>query len=123
MLVREKDYRIMSLNTFCRYGIFAAVQALWAGPYLMTTIGISPVDAGNVLLMMGIGMIVGSPVCGWFSDALFRTRKGVIIAGLGGMALVLAVLAFTAMVYCFTIETRGERKAPSRMNQSCEDKK
>ena len=94
VLIKEKDYWIMSLNTFCRYGIFAAVQALWAGPYLMTVIGISPVDAGNVLLSMGVGMIVGSPVCGWFSDVLFKTRKGVIIAGLGGMALVLAVLAF-----------------------------
>jgi sugar phosphate permease len=92
-LIREKDYWIISLATFCRYGIFAAVQALWAGPYLMTVIGISPVATGNILLLMGIGMIIGSPVCGWFSDSLFKTRKGVIIAGLSGMSLVLAILA------------------------------
>ncbi|MCE5263552.1 MAG: MFS transporter [Deltaproteobacteria bacterium] len=92
-LLREKDYWIISLTTFCRYGIFAAVQALWAGPYLMTVIGISQVAAGNILLLMGVGMIVGSPITGWFSDSLFRTRKGIVISGLGGMALVLAVLA------------------------------
>ena len=92
-LIREKDYWIISLATFCRYGIFAAVQALWAGPYLMTVIGISPVATGNMLLLMGVGLIMGSPVCGWFSDSLFKTRKGVIIAGLSGMSLVLAVLA------------------------------
>lgn len=92
-LMREKDYWIISLGTFCRYGIFAAVQALWAGPFLITVCGISPVEAGNVLLLMGVGMIIGSPVCGWFSDSLFETRKGVIIAGLIGMILVLVVLA------------------------------
>jgi sugar phosphate permease len=92
-LLREKDYWIISLTTFCRYGIFAAVQSLWAGPYLMKVIGISPVAAGNMLLLMGIGLIVGSPLCGWFSDSLFKTRKGVIIAGLTGMGLVLAILA------------------------------
>jgi sugar phosphate permease len=92
-LLREKDYWIISLTTFCRYGIFAAVQSLWAGPYLMTVIGISPVATGNLLLLMGVGLIVGSPLCGWFSDSLFKTRKGVIIAGLTGMSLVLAILA------------------------------
>lgn len=92
-LLREKDYWIISLTTFCRYGIFAAVQSLWAGPYLMTVIGISPVASGNLLLLMGAGMIVGSPLCGWFSDSLFKTRKGVIIPGLTGMSLVLAILA------------------------------
>jgi sugar phosphate permease len=92
-LVRERDYWIISLATFCRYGIFAAVQALWAGPYLMTVMGRSPVETGNVLLLMGLGLIVGSPVCGWASDSLLRTRKGVIMAGLGGMVVVLALLA------------------------------
>lgn len=92
-LMREKDYWIISLGTFSRYGIFAAVQTLWAGPFLIKVCGISPVEAGNVLLLMGVGMIIGSPVCGWFSDSLFETRKGVILAGFIGMILVLVVLA------------------------------
>ena len=92
-LMGEKDYWIISLGTFCRYGIFAAVQALWAAPYLMTVLGVSPVAAGNMLLLMGIGVIVGSPVCGWFSDSLIKTRKGVIMPGLIGMILVLTILA------------------------------
>jgi sugar phosphate permease len=59
----------------------------------MTTIGILPVATGNVLLLMSVGMIIGSLVCGWFSDSLFKARKGVIVAGLSGMSVVLAVLA------------------------------
>ncbi len=92
-LMGKRDYWIISLGAFCRYGIFAAVQALWAAPYLMTVIGISPVATGNMLLLMGIGIIIGSPACGWFSDSLFKTRKGVIMTGLIGMILVLAILA------------------------------
>ncbi len=92
-LLRERDYWIISLGTFCRYGIFAAVQALWGAPYLMTVIGLTPLAAGNVLLLMGIGLIIGSPVCGWCSDSLIKTRKGVIMAGLAGMLAVLVVLA------------------------------
>ena len=92
-LMGEKDYWIIALGAFCRYGIFAAVQALWAAPYLMTVIGISPVATGNMLLLMGIGVIIGSPVHGWFSDSVFKTRKGVIMTGLIGMTLVLIILA------------------------------
>jgi sugar phosphate permease len=93
-LLAEKDYWIISFGTFCRYGTYAAVQALWAGPFLMDVIGVSPVAAGNLLFLMSIGIIVGSPVCGWVSDAVFQSRKGVILPGLAGMAIILLVLAF-----------------------------
>ena len=92
-LLRERDYWIISLGAFSRYGIFAAVQSLWGAPYLMTAIGLSPLATGNLLLLMGIGLIIGSPVCGWCSDTLINTRKGVIMAGLIGMIAVLTVLA------------------------------
>jgi sugar phosphate permease len=92
-LFREKDYWIISLGTFCRYGIFASVQALWAGPYLMNVIALSAVSAGNLILLMSIGIIVGSPVFGWLSDVVVNSRKTVIVAGLSGTALVLIVLA------------------------------
>ena len=92
-LFAEKDYWIISLGTFCRYGIFAAVQALWAGPYLMKVLGVSPVTAGNLLFLMSIGIIVGSPMCGWLSDIVIGSRKKVVISGLLGMLAVLVVFA------------------------------
>ena len=92
-LFRERDYWIISLGTFCRYGIFASVQALWAGPYLMNVIGVSAVATGNLILLMSIGIIIGSPVFGWLSDVVFNSRKGVIVGGLTGTGLVLIVLA------------------------------
>ena len=59
-LFGEKDYWIISLGTFCRYGIFAAVQSLWAAPFLINVIGLSVVSTGNMLFLMSIGMVVGS---------------------------------------------------------------
>ena len=92
-LFSEKDYWIISLGTFCRYGIYAAVQALWAGPFLMQVLGVSPVATGNLLFLMSIGIVIGSPICGWLSDAAIGSRKVVIISGLAGMLAVLVVLS------------------------------
>lgn len=92
-LARSPGFWIISLGTFCRYGIYAAVQALWAGPFLMKVVGLSPVATGNVLLSMNIGIIAGSPLSGWFSDRLLASRKQVVIAGLLGMGAILAALA------------------------------
>ena len=57
-LFRKKDYWIISLGSFCRYGIYASVQALWAGPYLLNVIGTSTVTAGNLLFLMSIGQVI-----------------------------------------------------------------
>lgn len=46
----------------------------WA--ILLKVIGVSAVSAGNLILLMSIGIIVGSPVFGWFSDVAFNSRKG-----------------------------------------------
>jgi sugar phosphate permease len=92
-LLGARDYWIISLGTFCRYGIFASVQALWAGPYLMNVIQLPAVTAGNLILLMSVGIIVGSPVFGWLSDAVFNSRKGIIVVGLSATGLVLVILA------------------------------
>jgi sugar phosphate permease len=91
-LFAEKDYWIISLGTFCRYGIYAAVLSLWAAPFLINVMGISVLSAGNLLLLMSIGMAAGSPVFGWLSDVVLKNRKQVIVFGLAAMALDLSLL-------------------------------
>ena len=92
VLFSGKDFWIISFSTFCRYGVFASVQALWAGPYLMKAIGLSPITAGNIILLMSIGIIVGSPLCGHLSDRVLHSRKRMIIPGIMGMAIILFTL-------------------------------
>jgi len=81
LLFAQKDYWIISIATFARYGIFAAFQALWAGPYLMEVMGYSALTTGNLILLLNIGMILGAPCWGTVSDRLFSTPKWIIVAG------------------------------------------
>ena len=67
--------------TFFRYGTFIGLQGLWLGPYLMDIKGYSPVQTGNLLTFLAIGMILGGPVGGRLSDQTFRSRKGVALWG------------------------------------------
>jgi len=91
-LFHRKDYWIISLATFCRYGIYAAVQALWAGPFLIHVLKLPAVTAGNILFLMSIGLIVGCPVCGWLSDTVVGSRKKIIIPGIFCMVGLLLVM-------------------------------
>jgi len=95
LLLRNKDYWIISYATFVRYGVFAAFQALWAGPFLMEGIGLSPVPAGNLIFLINVGMLVSSPLWGAVSDRIIRTRKWLVCWGLGVITLLLALTAGT----------------------------
>jgi sugar phosphate permease len=86
-LLLQRDYWLISVGTFFRYGTLVAIQGLWAGPYLMQVVGLSPVETGNLLLMLNIGVILGAPLAGWLSDRVVSTRKRVVLLGLAGMAV------------------------------------
>jgi len=67
---------------FFRYGTSIGLQGLWLGPYLIDIKGYSPVQTGNVLILLAIGTIVGGPIAGRLSDRTFHSRKGVTLWGL-----------------------------------------
>jgi MFS family permease len=74
---------------FFRYGTFVSLQGLWLGPYLIDAEGYSPVQAGNVLIFLAIGTIIGGPIAGRLSDRTFRSTKSVALWGLGLYSLTL----------------------------------
>jgi MFS family permease len=74
---------------FFRYGTFVGLQGLWLGPYLINIKGYSPIQTGNVIILMAIGVIVGGPISGRLSDRTFRSRKGVALGGLSLYCLAL----------------------------------
>ncbi|MBM4325441.1 MAG: MFS transporter, partial [Deltaproteobacteria bacterium] len=67
---------------FFRYGVFVSLQGLWLGPYLIYIKGFSPVQAGNLLILLAVGVILGSPIGGRLSDHYSQSRKGVALVGL-----------------------------------------
>ncbi|HEX7003832.1 MAG TPA: MFS transporter [Trueperaceae bacterium] len=86
------DFWRIGLLGFAVTGSMFAYQGLWAGPYLVDRAGLEPIAAGNLLLLMGVGVSGGYMVVGWLADRLGHART--TAAGALGMLLVQLVLAF-----------------------------
>ena len=96
LLLSNRDYWFISMATFVRYGTFAAFQALWAGPFLIEVMGYSAISTGNLILLLNVGFIIGSPLWGALSDRVFKTRKGLVVFTLlimGFISLLLATIS------------------------------
>ena len=92
LLLRQREYWIISFATFVSYGVFSAFQNLWAGPFLMEVMDFSAMRTGNVIFLMNLGMLLGGPIMGALSDKVFGGGKWVIFYG--HVVLALIVLGF-----------------------------
>lgn len=64
---------------FSIMAIFFSFAGLWGGPYLMQIYGLSKAQAGAILSMCALGMIIGSPALSHLSNKVFRARKPVMV--------------------------------------------
>ena len=96
---------ILALN-FCNYACTFTVQGLWGGPFLREVHGLSPIEAGNVLLLAVVayqaGMLAFGPL-----DRLLDTRKWIAF---GGTTVNIGILATMALP---PNRQSGCRSAPS----------
>jgi sugar phosphate permease len=74
--------------------VFFSFGGLWGGPYLIQVYGMSKAQAGGILSMLAVGMIVGSPLQSYFSNRVFKGRKPSIVISSGIVLLLTAALAF-----------------------------
>jgi predicted MFS family arabinose efflux permease len=84
---------ILALN-FCSYACTFTVQGLWGGPFLREVHGLSPIEAGNVLLVAVIAYQIGMLAFGPL-DRLLDTRKWIAF---GGSLVIISILATLALV-------------------------
>ena len=89
MIIGSLSFWQIGLLAFFRYGTFVGLQGLWLGPYLIDIKGYTPVQAGNLLILLAVGTIIGGPLAGRLSDQSLQSRKSVI---LWGVSLYCAVL-------------------------------
>jgi predicted MFS family arabinose efflux permease len=85
---------ILALN-FCNYACTFTVQGLWGGPFLREVHGLTPIEAGNVLLVAVIAYQVGM-LCFGPLDRLLDTRKWIAISGTLVIVATLATLALAS---------------------------
>lgn len=79
---------------FFQSAVFFSFGGLWGGPYLQHIHGLDRAQAGQILSMLAIGLIFGSPLQTWLSNNLFRGRKPVLVLSsiiTVGIATLLAV--------------------------------
>ena len=75
-------------------GFFFSFGGLWGGPYLIQVYGLSKAHAAQILSMMAVGMIFGSPLLSYLSTNIFRARKPVLVISSIVTLGITAVLAF-----------------------------
>ena len=92
-VVSEKYFWPVAIWFFFDCGIFFGFGALWSGPYLMHVYGMTRAEAGAVLSMIAWGMIVGSPVLGFLSDRVLKSRKKVFVLCTSGLAFILLIFS------------------------------
>jgi sugar phosphate permease len=78
MVLSTGGFWFLATWFFFSFSIFFSFGGLWGGPYLMQVYGFSKAETGNILGMLALAMIVGSPLLGWLSDRVLRSRKKVI---------------------------------------------
>jgi len=78
-VLRYPPFWVLALWFFFDCAVFFSFGGLWGGPYLMHVYGLSKGEAGSVLSLFAVGMIVGSPLLSVASNRLFRARKPVIV--------------------------------------------
>jgi sugar phosphate permease len=94
MVLGHPRFWMLGIWFFFGCAIFFTFGGLWGGPYLMQVYGLSKTEAGNILAMLAVGMILGSPLLSFLSDKVFRSRKRVIILASVVSLILTAVLAF-----------------------------
>ncbi len=78
-VVSSRYFWLLAIWFFFEYGALAGFQGLWGGPYLADVYHLSKSGVGEVLMMIGLGMMAGSPVTGLMSDRILKTRKFILV--------------------------------------------
>ena len=98
MVLSSGSFWVLALWFLFFFAIFFSFGGLWGGPYLMHVYGLTKAEAANILGTLAMAMVVGSPMMGWLSDKVFRSRKKVLI-----LASVITVCVSISLVF-FTAE-------------------
>jgi sugar phosphate permease len=104
MVLSAGPFWFLALWLFFSLSIFFSFGGLWGGPYLMQVYGLNKAEAGNILGMLALAMIVGSPILSWLSDTVFRSRKKVILlASIMTLGLTIPLAFYTDAMSHFTL--------------------
>lgn len=79
---------------FCIYGTIMLWQASQSGAFYTSIYDFTIKEAGLMVTMVGVGMVIGCPLAGVLSDRVFGSRKKVIVFGTLAYTVIWAVIYF-----------------------------
>lgn len=96
-VVSDGRFWVLAVWFFFDCAVFFSFGGLWGGPYLMQVHGLTRQQAGQVLSMLAVGMVVGSPAVSYASNRLFRARKpAIVLCAALTTGIVSSLVLFTA---------------------------
>ncbi|MFH0824658.1 MAG: MFS transporter [Pseudomonadota bacterium] len=104
-LLRMYGYWAISIMNFVRYGYISSLQSLWLVPFLILGLGYDEMDAGNALLAMSVGYMVGLPLWGALSDRVLRSRKWTVVPNTVCYCLLVLTICFWTEQVSFLLVT------------------
>lgn len=87
LIFKKYNYWTIIVIFFIWAGTILGFQGLWAGPYLMSVYHLSQAEAGNIIMFIALGAIIGCPLSGIIADRIIKTKKKVMIIGMIGNLL------------------------------------
>lgn len=75
----------IALYSFAIWAPITIFAALWGVPYLMARFDVSSAVAASAIIMIWLGVGIGSPFAGWFSDRIGRRKLPLILCALIGL--------------------------------------
>lgn len=90
---------IIGSYAFAIWTPIAVFAALWGVPYLQEKFQITVVAASGLCSMIWLGIGIGSPLLGWFSDIIESRRIALITSAILGLVSTIAILYWPNITY------------------------
>ena len=94
MVLGRGSFWPLAIWFFFSCAVFFSLGGLWGGPYLMDCYGMSKTQAGGVLSMIAVAMIVCSPLLSYLSDRVVHSRKKLLVVAAGLVSILGALLVW-----------------------------
>lgn len=115
----NKQTWLIGLYSFAVWGPITAFAALWGIPFLMVKYGIPPEYATSANAMIWLGVGLGSPLLGWFSDKIHARNFPLSLSAFLGIISVtlviyaphLSLVSLYVLLFLFGLSTSGQALA------------
>lgn len=82
IVFRTPSFWFITLSIFFFGGPGLTFQGLWAVPYLMDVHEYSRLQAGGLLMVFPLGIVIGAPIFGFLADRVALSRKSILLFSL-----------------------------------------